>query len=114
MSLGAAMDDDDICELCGSSRADHAASGAHHQFSIDGSLKPLPKARSTPPLRADELAEAQSVKLSLRLIERLTQKGLLTPGDLHFIFGGKPGGDTDARGSTDGDTHEPGEDRQSE
>lgn len=70
-----------------------------HKFSTDGSLEPLPKAapaRQAAPqerkhaslsVAEPELAKDPIARLQLRIIERLTTKGLLDGEDLMYIFG---------------------------
>lgn len=100
--------DDEGCMLCGASRADHAASSIRHEFSTDGSLKQKdPKTQA--PLRAQPaLTEGHVVSLQLRLIDRLTAKGIFDPEDLYFIFGGRPDELAIVRGDVDPHPKQPG------
>ena len=82
-------DPDEPCGVCGESRAEHG--DKHHRFSVDGVLTPLkpgPEPRQSPPALRGDIIDAHTARLVLRLLDRLTAKGLLTSEDLSAIFGG--------------------------
>lgn len=89
---------DDLCGVCEITRENHG--DPRHQFSIEGDLIPVesgPPARATPPRERGEALSPQAAAvnrdpltgLTLRLIEVLTAKELLSGEDLVKIFGGK-------------------------
>lgn len=90
---------DDLCGICELTRENHG--DPQHQFSMEGILIQVekgPPARATPPRERGEAplspqAEAMNrdplTGLTLRLIEVLTAKELLSGEDLAKIFGGK-------------------------
>jgi hypothetical protein len=79
------MSPDEECALCSLTRENHG--DAHHEFSVDGSLKMLKKpepARQTPPAeRGTEQIKAKSFAM---LLEVLSEKGILNSVDLIRIF----------------------------
>lgn len=86
-----ASDLDIPCLVCDTLRSEHG--DKNHIFSTDGSLtamKPGPS-RKEPPQggRGPGITEAHTVGLTLRVIETLTQKGILSSQDLLYIFGGQ-------------------------
>lgn len=89
---------DDLCGICELTRENHG--DPQHKFSIDGDLIPIeqgPPARQVPPKERGQTLSPQAeainrdplTGLTIRLIEALTAKGLLTGEDLTKIFGGK-------------------------
>lgn len=93
------LDPDERCGVCEIARAEHG--DMQHEFNLEGDLipkKPSPPPRNTPPElrdnspvmspKAKKLAEDPSTQVMLRLIERLTARGLLQGEDLQYIFGG--------------------------
>lgn len=87
---------DDQCGVCGTRREDHG--DKQHQFNLEDILVPIqpgPKPSNTPP-RARSAGVEQSplekdpvARLQIRMLERLTSKGLLDGSDLVYIFGGE-------------------------
>lgn len=81
---------DDMCGVCGETRENHG--DKNHEFNIDGELKPLKKPevgrQAAPTRRGDELAKDPVAQVMLRLIEVLGTKGVLSPYDNMYIFGG--------------------------
>lgn len=82
------MNPDDICGVCNLTRDQHG--DMQHEFSADGVLKkktppPVPN-NVSPAIRG--MANDPTVRLVLRMVQRLTDKGLLEGDDLVYIFGG--------------------------
>lgn len=100
-TMAKGLDPSEPCLVCFEARENHG--DKNHQFSVDGQLIPLKKGdppRQQPPRRRDEsstpmgeaaseVAKDATAQMTLRLIEVLTKKGLLTGEDLFIIFGGQ-------------------------
>ena len=100
---------DDECGVCGTTRENHG--DKHHEFDIDGNLRPKKKAeparQQAPQTAAGQaLARDASTQVVLRLVERLVAKQLLSGDDLLYIFGG--GDNASNRGSAEAGSSEPG------
>jgi len=100
---------DDRCGVCQETRENHG--DKHHQFDIEGMLKPLQKPEvgrqaAPSPRRADEMAKDPVAQVMLRLIEVLGNKGILTPYDNIYIFGG--GNYAPDRGEPEAEASTPG------
>jgi len=92
-------DDETPCSVCGNTKAEHE--GFHHTWTDNPGDLNKKQSRSTPPMHRDAQAVAENhvTKLVLRLIERLSEKGLLDSRDMLHIFGG-----IDDRAAADGST----------
>lgn len=98
MKMTSSPSPDDICEICSTTRENHG--DRQHKFSEDGQLVPMPAgppAKNEPPqLKGEppklsppgvELAKDPVARLQLRMVERLTAKGIFTADDLLYLFG---------------------------
>lgn len=92
------LDPDEPCGVCDTARADHG--DMKHEFNADGDLIPIkagpPPKKEAPQHRddvptmspaAEVLAKDVSTQMVLRMVERMTAKGLLNGEDLQYIFG---------------------------
>ena len=84
------MNLNEVCGLCGLKRDEHGE--VQHEFSVEGVLKkkaPPTVPRNIPPSpRGQAMVNDPTVRMNLKLIERLIAKGVLDGDDLLYIFGG--------------------------
>lgn len=93
------LDPDEPCGVCDTARADHG--DMKHEFNAEGDLIPIkpgpppkggaPTHRNNAPVMSPEvkaLANDPTTRMTLRLVERMTVKGMLSGEDLQFILGG--------------------------
>lgn len=91
---------DEPCFICGLARVDHG--DARHEWSADGKItikpEPAPAREQAPQPRSTARRESSAAevlgsdpvaRLSLKLITRLVDKGLLDGDDLLYIMGGR-------------------------
>ena len=91
------MADNDICQVCPLTRADHDTDMVRHKFSEDGQL--VPKTQKKPRSDAEHVIRVRSEQTTAaRLAAVLHSRGVISDLDLVYVLtGGRDGGDAAPR-----------------